>query len=284
MDIGRSIEAAFTSLFNAVPTILGALIVLLIFWIIAGILGKLVTTVLQKLRVDTVLGRIGVERFMQQAGVNLTISTTVGSFIKWFVRILGLTAFCNALNLISVSNFLNQVLAYLPNVLVAVVILLIGSLIAQFAGRLATGAATGARISYANLIGRLVQYAILFFIGLIVLEQLGIGSGIVLGLWAAVTGGLSLALAIAVGLGGRDVANSFLTSKAIGQDLKPGMIVALPDGISGQIAGVGTMFTTLNTNEGQIKLPNNHLSVLNIRVINPGSPTSGAPAQPRPIR
>src|ERR1700694_5707122 len=127
MDIGRSIEAAFTSLFNAVPTIIGALIVLLIFWIIAGILGKLITTVLQKLRVDTVLARIGVEKYLTQAGIRLTVSTAIGTFVKWFIRIMGLTAFCNALGLVAVTTFLNQVLAYLPNVLVSVVILLIGS-------------------------------------------------------------------------------------------------------------------------------------------------------------
>src|SRR6476469_9423909 len=115
MDIARSLEVAFTSFFNAIPTILGALIVLLIFWIISGILGRLVTTILRKLKVDTVLGRIGLEKYLQQAGFNITVSEAIGIFVKWFIRILGLTAFCNALGLIAVSNFLNQVLAYLPN-------------------------------------------------------------------------------------------------------------------------------------------------------------------------
>lgn len=270
MDLGRSLESAFTSLFNAVPVIVGALIVLLIFWIIAGVLGKLVTTVLQRVKVDTIPARVGVERFFTQAGFNFTISSALGSFVKWFVRILGLTAFCNALGLVAVSAFLNQVLAYLPNVLVAVVILMIGGLIAQFAGRLAEGAARSARLSYATLIGRLAQYAILFFVGLIVLEQLGIGSGIVFGLWAAVSGGITLALAIAVGFGGREVANHYLTSKALSQDLKPGMTITLSNGVSGRVSGINTLYTTLQTNDGQIKLPNSQLTQAAIKVLEPG--------------
>lgn len=107
MDIGRSLESAFTTLFNAVPTIIGALIVLLIFWIIAGILGRLITTILQKLRVDTVLARVGVEKYIVGAGINLTVSTAIGTFVKWFIRIMGLTAFCNALGLVAVTAFLN---------------------------------------------------------------------------------------------------------------------------------------------------------------------------------
>lgn len=277
MDIARSIEAAFTTLFNAIPTILGALIVLLIFWIIAGILGKLVTTILQKLNVDSIPARVGLSPYLAQAGINFTISRALGLLVKWFIRILGLTAFCNALGLVAVSNFLNQVLAYLPNVLVAVIILLIGSLIAQFAGRLATGAATGARLSYASLIGKLVYYAILFFIGLIVLEQLGIGSGIVFGLWAAVTGGLSLALAIAVGLGGREVAQSYLNSRALTQDLKPGMVVSLANGVSGQVSNVGILYTTFSTSEGQMKIPNNQITQQSVKVLGGGNTPKPTP-------
>jgi len=276
MDIGRSLETAFSSLFNAVPTILGTLIVLLIFWIISGILGKLVTTILQKLRIDSVPARIGAEKYLQQAGMNLTVSSTIGTFVKWFIRIMGLTAFCSTLGLVAVSAFLNQVLAYLPNILVAVIILLIGSLIAQFAGKLAAGAARTAKFSAATLIGSLVQYAILFFIGLIVLEQLGIGSGIVFGLWAAVSGAITLALAIAVGFGGRDVTNHYLMSKALGQDLKPGMTIGLANGMSGQVVTVGTLYTTLNTNDGQVKLPNQQLASTAIKVVGE-SPVSVTP-------
>jgi hypothetical protein len=272
MDIARSIEAAFTSLFNGLPTILGALIVLLIFWIISGILGKLVTTVLQKLKVDSLPGQIGLNPYLAQAGITITMSRAIGNFVKWFIRILGLTAFCNALGLVSVSAFLNQILAYLPNVLVALIIFLIGSLIAQFAGRLATGFANGAKIAWASLIGNLVRYAILFFVGLIVLDQLGIGSSIVFGLWAAVTGGLSLALAIAVGLGGREVTQSYLNSRALALDLKPGMLVSLPDGTSGQISSVGALYTTFTTRDGQIKIPNRQITLQSIKLLGESEP------------
>ena len=283
MDVfGNALSSALSSLFNAVPAIIGALVILIVFWIISGILGGLVRRILEKLRFDTILGRIGAEKYMQDAGVRVTPSAAFGSFIKWFIRILGISAAVSSLGLVQVSVFLNQILAYLPNVLVAVIILMLGVLIAQFVGRLVTSTASAAHFPNAGFVGKLAQYALLFFIGLIVLQQLQVGSAIVVGLWAAVSGGLALALAIAVGFGGRDAANSYLSSRLLSQDLKPGMIVALPNGLGGRILTIGAYYTTLATNDGQVKVPNNQVMGNSLKVISAptGPNTTGNIAAP----
>ncbi|HEX2911935.1 MAG TPA: hypothetical protein VH186_14095 [Chloroflexia bacterium] len=255
MDIfGNALSTALGNLFSSLPVILGAVILLLIFWILGSILGGLVSRLLRKTGIDAWPERFNVEKYLEGPGFKITPSGAIGGFVKWFIRLFGISAAVSALGLAQVSLFLDEVLAYLPNVLVAALILALGLYLAQLGQKFAYQLAAAARFSNPSLIGKLVRYALLFFTGLVVLDQLKVASAIVIGLWAAVAGAIALALAIAVGLGGREVAHSYLTSRALAQDIAPGSVIVL-GGLSGQVNKVSPYFITLRTDTGLVKIP-----------------------------
>jgi hypothetical protein len=208
-DWGEAVFLALTNALNtflaAIPGILGALIILAIGWILSGIVARLVRGGLRAVGADRVFAEHGGSVYGQQAR-QFTPSTVGGEIAKWAIRIVFLVAAANVLGMPQVSNLLNEVLLWLPNLIVAAVILLVAPLIARFVrGAIETGAGSMG-FTNAPLLGRIAQYAIIAFAVVIAINQVGIAANLVNVLFTGVVAALALAFGLAFGLGGRDVA------------------------------------------------------------------------------
>jgi flagellar biosynthesis protein FliQ len=202
-----SITAALVTFLSFIPAIVGAIIILIVGWIIAGFLGRLVTMVLNRVGFDRAASRTGVSDFMARAGWREGgASRLIGELVKWFVRLLFLEAAAEAVHLTAVTQVLNQIVLFIPNLIVALVVIMIGALIARFVGDLVRGSASEMGFSSPNLLGSIARVAIMTFAVIIAVNQIGIAATLINTLFGGLVLALALALGLAFGLGGRDTA------------------------------------------------------------------------------
>ena len=203
-----SITGALVTLLSFIPALIGALLILIIGWIIAGFVAKLVVALLDKVGFERAAQRTGVTGFMGQAGVrNPRASMVVGELVKWGIRLIFLEAAANALQLTALTELLNRVILWIPNLIVALLVLMVGMLVARFLADLVRGAASSSGIGNPNILATIAQYAVIGFAVLIAVNQVGIAASLVNTLFMGLVGAIALALGLAFGLGGRETAS-----------------------------------------------------------------------------
>jgi hypothetical protein len=200
-----AISNALNTFLAAIPQVIGALLIILIGWIVAGIVARIVTELLRRAGADRLFAEHGGAVYGQQSR-EVKPSTVVGELVKWLIRIVFLVAAANVLGMPEVSNLLNQVLLWIPNLIVAAVILLLAPVIARFVrGAIEVGAGQMG-FTNARLLGRIAEVAIVAFAVIIAINQIGIAANLVNTLFIGLVGAVALAFGLAFGLGGRDVA------------------------------------------------------------------------------
>jgi hypothetical protein len=208
MKIKSSLQGALDSLIGFLPNLLGCLILLLIGFVVAKVAAAVVRKVLQKLDVDQHLHGSDAHGYVERVIPGASPSNGIARVVFWLVFVFFLTSAIGALKIPAVTTFMNQVLAYLPNVIVAIVIFVAAALIAGAVAAAVTkvmGDTPTGRI-VATIVPALVMVIAMFMI----LNQLQIAEEIVSIAFAATMGALALGLALAFGLGGRDVARQLL--------------------------------------------------------------------------
>ncbi len=210
-------DAIITSLANAlnlvlsfIPKLIGFLIILLIGWIVATAISKAVTFLLRKVGFDRIGNRIGLNRLEQRMGINMDAAGLLGKIVYWFIFLIFLVPAVNALELTAVSNILNQLIAYIPDVFVAIIVLFLGAFAATLVADVVRGAAASANLGSPNLFANIARYAVIGFAALIALEQLQIAPSLINILFTAIVGAAAIALGLAFGLGGQDAARRWL--------------------------------------------------------------------------
>lgn len=211
-QLSNSFGHAVDVLFAFIPALIGALIILLIGVIVARVVRAIIVRLLGAVHFDQIMQRTGIPGLLERGGVRTDIAGFVAGLIYWFIFLIFLVAAANALGVPTITAIVTSIVLFLPNVLVAVVILIIGSLIANFVSGIVRSSMTTTNIKGSGLIAGLVRYAILAFVVIMALDQIGVGAAIVQTLFACVAGGLTLALAIAFGFGGRDTAKDIVDS------------------------------------------------------------------------
>lgn len=210
MDIGESFQNTTDRIFEFIPNILGFLLVLLIGWIIAKIAQSAVRKLLQKLDLDQKLQSSDSSRYVDAVLPGASPSAGIAQIVFWLILLFFFVNAVSALKLEAATDFTNRVLAFLPNIIVAIVIFVVAALlagaVATLAAKLLGDTPTG-KIA-ATVVPALVMVIALFMI----LEQLQIAPEIIRIAFAAVMFALSLGLALAFGLGGREVAAELLNS------------------------------------------------------------------------
>lgn len=207
--IVASLQQVFSSVAAFVPLLIGAVVVFIIGWIIAVALGKVVEQIVKALRVDSLLQKLEFEKALERAGWRLNSGAFVGGLVKWFLIVAFLLAAANILGLQDVSNFLRDVLLYIPNVVVAALILIIAALVANVAENVVRGSVEAAGYKGA-LVGVVTRYSIWVFAFVAALIQLGIAVSLVQTVVTGLVGAVALALGLSFGLGGKDAAAEFI--------------------------------------------------------------------------
>ena len=207
-----SFAAALALLFTFVPRLIGFLVILLVGYLVATALSKAVTFLLRKVGFDRFSTRIGLNRLESQMGVKMDAAGILGRIVYWFVFLIFLVPAVDSLGLTAVSALLGQVVAYIPNVFVAILILFLGTLASTFVADIVRGAASSSSIGNPNVFANIARYAILGFVAIVALEQLNIGAALLNILFTAIMGAAALAFGLAFGLGGRDAAKRLVES------------------------------------------------------------------------
>lgn len=208
------IQTAFAdlwaSLLEFLPLFLGALIVFLIGLIIAIIFKKIVMKISNFLKLDELAVKLEVKKSFERSGVKLHIAGLLGWIVKWFVIVVALIAATDILGWTQLTEFLKEVVLYLPNVIIAVIILLVGVLLANFVYNVVKTAVDAAKLASADFLAGISKWAILVFSFMAALSQLGIAQALIQVLFTGFVAMLALAGGLAFGLGGKDHASRAL--------------------------------------------------------------------------
>jgi len=203
-------NAFATKITAFLPELIGAIIIFVVGWIIARLVKVGVEKLLRLVRFDTATEKTGVNKFLKKGEIVKAPSEIVGTLVYWFIMILVLIASLDALGLPIVSDMLNSIFLYIPNVVAAIIVLVLGFLMGNLLAAVVRTAASNAGLKNAEGLGKISLYAIVVFVSAIALIQLGIGEEIVASAFGLVFGAAALALALAFGLGGRDAAAEYL--------------------------------------------------------------------------
>lgn len=193
-----------------VPSLVGALLVFLIGWFVAAALSKFVVQALRTLKIDQFLDNAGLRNILDKANLKGTASGFLGALVKWFLIIVFLVAASEILGLIQISIFLNSVLNYIPQLVIAVIILLVAVLFSKFVGNVIQASVKAAGLNHSSFLSTVAKWAIMIFAILAALEQLGIALALIRTLFTGIVALIAVAGGLAFGLGGKDIAADYL--------------------------------------------------------------------------
>lgn len=195
-----------------VPTLVGAIIILIVGLLVAAGLGALVEKILEAIKLDTMLKKLGIEPYFERAGMQLKGAKFVGRLVYWFITVVFILAAADALRLTALSGFLTEVLAYIPNVVAAILIMLAAVVIGHALRRLVTASILGAKLHAGEFLGTFTWWVVVIFGFFAALVQLQVAVTVINALVTGLIAMLALAGGLAFGLGGKDYA-AYLISK-----------------------------------------------------------------------
>lgn len=194
-----------------VPKLVAAIIVFLIGWLIAVLLGRVAYHIIKVLQINRALEGLGLRSAVERGGLKLDVPKFFDELVKWFFIVVFLMAATNIVGLSQVTEFLRVVVFYLPNVIVAALVLLIGVLVARFLEHTVRASVKAARLASANFLAMLARWSVLIFSFLIALDQLKVAPEIIRIFVMGVVAMIAVAGGLAFGLGGRDLAGDWLS-------------------------------------------------------------------------
>jgi hypothetical protein len=213
-----SLQSLWWGFIQFAPKLILAIIFFIIGWVLGSLIAKAFEQVFSALKIDSIFRSIRVDDFFRKAGMNLNSGYFVGQVVKWFVIIIFLLPSLNLIGLDYVASFLqNDVLGFLPKVVIAAFILIIATIVADFLSKTIKAGTKAMELKSSNMLGSLVKYVVWVFAFIIALGQLGIAEGYMNTLFAGIIGMFAVAGALAFGLGGKDAAARLLAK--LGEDM-----------------------------------------------------------------
>ena len=207
----QSFQGLWLSFVQFAPRLIVAIVFFVVGWVLGTIIAKALEQVFSSLKIDNLLRSIRVDSFFRKAGMNLNSGYFIGQVVKWFVVIVFLIPSLDLVGLSSIRDFLQyDVLGFLPKVIVAALILIIASLVADGLSKTVTASAKSISLSSANMLGAIAKYAVWIFAFIIALGQLGVADYYMSVLFTGIIAMISIGGALAFGLGGKDAAARFI--------------------------------------------------------------------------
>lgn len=254
------------------PNLIGALALLLVGYVTALVAARVVRLVLARIGFDRAAGSVGLSRLLEQAGVRAEASAMVGRLVFWLLALTFLVSAAEALDLQNVSRTIDAFVRYLPNVIAAAVIVVVGLTVAAFVRDLVRSAAEGLGVEYARALGTFAHGALVIVVAGLAVGQLGVETDLLDRLVETVLIAAAAALALGVGLGTRHVARHVVAGVYLRDQFRPGMEIAAGD-TTGAVQEVGALATRLTTPDGRVvHVPNGRLADTVVVVIGSGSP------------
>jgi small-conductance mechanosensitive channel len=219
-DVFMTSAAGAISVFMAaIPKIIAFILILVIGWFLATLIGKLIATLLKAVKFNELAQRAGFSDFIRQMGLKTDASEFIANLGKWFIRLITLVVAFDALGLPAVSAVLQKLLLWLPNLVVAMVVLVIGGLAAKALSNVVRGATAKSGLGNPDVLAKIASIAVWAFSIIVAVNQLGVGVTLVNTLFMATVGAVALAVGLAFGLGSKETAGKIVAewhSKAQG--------------------------------------------------------------------
>ena len=205
-----SFRDALSMVLSAIPRILGFIIIVAIGWFVSSLLARAVTGLLRAIRFDELMQRSGLAEFTNKMGTGLDSAGIIAGLVKWLTRIVVLLVAFDVLGLPAVSDVMRQLLLWLPNLVVAIFVLFIGGIAARALGNVIRGATAEAGFANPETLANVVRTTVWAFAIVVAINQLGIATNLITTLFTGFVSALAIALGLAFGLGGRDLASRTL--------------------------------------------------------------------------
>jgi small-conductance mechanosensitive channel len=251
------------------PNLFAALVLLLAGWLAARLVQFVIGSLLRRLRLDTLAERVGISGLLSKAGLDSSVSKLLARLAYWLILFVFVLAAAESLGALGIVETLNRFVGYLPNVLAAALILLLGSLVAQVIGDALREMAGQAGMAAGPALGQAARYTLLIFAIILALDQLGIQTDLLIIAASALVIAITLALALAFGFGSRELARNIMSGYHARESYKLGQQLRVRSH-SGRLVRIGSVKTEIQTETGLVSLPNSVLTEEEVIVLETG--------------
>lgn len=210
----------FEKILQFLPNFLASVLIFALGIVVAGIGKAVFQRIFKILKIDTHMERLGLSSALSKGGIKESASVLLSRAMGWIVLFVFLVISLRSLEVPAVERLLESFFIYLPNVFIAALIIVFGYILGNFFGQAVLIGLVNAGVGFAGVIARTARMAIFLLASTMALEQLGIGSGTIIIAFAISFGGLVLALSLAFGLGGKELAKEYLEKKMRGEEQK----------------------------------------------------------------
>ncbi|MEW6677179.1 MAG: hypothetical protein AB1421_04600 [Pseudomonadota bacterium] len=212
-----SLTTFWTQLASFVPQLIAALLLLFIGWILAKLARSGVRRLLTAMKFDKITEKSGLEAFMQHAELELSLAGVISNLVYWLIILVMIVTVANSLGLQMVADLFNKVVFYIPNVIVAILVLVFGTILARFINRLVFAWLNNMEFDGALTVSTFSEYAMMVFVFFIAMEQLQIANELLTAAFIIAFGAVGLAFAIAFGMGAKDWASRVIEKATNGK-------------------------------------------------------------------
>jgi hypothetical protein len=206
----QGLQASWESILLFLPKLIGAIVVFIIGWFIAIWIGKIVAAILEKIKFNELFSRTGWKSAFEKAEISISASDFIGAIIKWILVIISLMVAADILEWTTFSVLLNEIILWVPNLLVAIAILIVAIIIADILEKMVKASTQKMGVGMVNCLGSAIKWSIYVFAILASLSQIGVAKEIVNALVIGFVVTIALALGLSFGLGGKEMAARML--------------------------------------------------------------------------
>ncbi len=238
-----------------IPRLVGALALLILGWVVARIGQFILTGLLRRVGMDRLAERVGATRLLTNAGFDPSFSHQFSRVVYWLVLLVFILASAESLGLPGVAETFSGLLAYLPHVLAAALILLLGGLVARVVGEAVGALVTQAGAEAGSLLGQAVRYVLLILVVILAIEQLGVETALLVDVAVVIVAASALALAISFGIGSRELARNVMAGFQAKEDFSPGQELQVRQH-RGRLVRIGPVKSELEIADGRVSIPN----------------------------
>lgn len=247
------------------PIFITAILILVVGWLLARVISNVVTRIAERVNLESIFEQTGVRAGLKRAQINSSAGELLGKMLYWVIFLNFLLIALEHMGLNAAVDPLRQLIALLPRIIVALATLVAGMLLAQFLGKAAQAAMSGMGVEFHEEVGQGVNVLLIIMIVVVVLEQLGINAQILISIFTNVISLVVAGLALAFGLGGRDVARNVLAGYYAREQFEAGDMVVV-NGEEGSLEGIGTLNAEIRVGDDLLIVPNTRLTGTAVKI------------------
>jgi hypothetical protein len=251
----ESFQNLAESVVDIAPKVITGIVLLILALIVAKVVEKILKIILVRVKVDKVVERTGIDKTLHSMGIRQELNSFIPRLVYFLILFLLAKTLADALGLGAISGAIGSFLAYLPNIVAALLLLILGSAAGQFVGKTVTQAAESSGIEFASGLGKLVSGLIIFIIGMMAMAQLKIDTDMMRIVTSLILAGAAVAFGLSFGLGSRDITRNVMAGFYARKVLEVGKNVEI-DGQQGVLKAITTTHTIIETDDHSITIAN----------------------------